>query len=162
MTKREENEELLRIKQEEEEYLKEVAEMEESIKQQLENEELEFTCKVMQAIKTSIEITPEGREYPVGDYDFSGVFHTIHGEFSGFYSDYVNIPKNKIVLQNDGTLIAEVLEDGSNFLISHNDPKYKEWKQGKRQLWKARYVFRIKLNRDTEDTYENIKEKLKF
>lgn len=155
--------ESIRLDMEEKEYLKEVAEMEENVKQQLENEDEEFTCKVLEAIKTSTEVTPEGKEYYVGEYDFSNVFHVVRGTFTGFYSDYVNIPKNKIVLQDDGSMIADVLEDGSNFLISQNDPKYRQWKQGKRQLWKARYIFKVKLGKNPEeDTYENIKEKLQF
>ena len=159
----EELSEAIRLDMEEKEYLKEVAEMEENVRQQLESEDEEFTCKVLEAIKTSIEVTPEGKEYFVGEYDFSNVFHTVHGIFTGFYSDYVNIPKNKIILQDDGSLIAEVLEDGSNFLISKNDPKYRQWKEGKRQLWKAKYVFRIKLSEELgEESYENLKEKLQL
>jgi len=155
--------EAVRLEMEEKEYLKEVAEMEENVRQQLENEDGEFTCKVLESIKTSTEVTPGGKEYYVGEYDFSNVFHTIRGTFTGFYSDYVNIPKNKIVLRDDGSLVADVLEDGSNFLISENDPKYRQWKQGKRQLWKAKYIFKVKLGKNPEeDTYENIKTKLGF
>jgi hypothetical protein len=163
MVTKEEKEALRLLKQEEDEFLKETSELEKETERLKQEQEGEYLCKVIEAIKTSVEVLPDGKEYFVGEYDFSNIFHTVHGNFSGFYSDYVNIPKNKIVLQEDGSLIAEVLEDGSNFLISKNDPKYRQWKEGKRQLWKAKYVFRIKLGQELgEESYENLKEKLQL
>ena len=163
MVSKEEKEALRLLKQEEAEFLKETTELEEESQRIKLEQEGEYLCKVIEAIKTSIEVTPDGKEYFVGEYDFSNVFHTVHGSFSGFYSDYVNIPKNKIKLLENGSLIAEVLEDGSNFLISKNDPKYRQWKEGKRQLWKAKYVFRIKLGQELGDeSFENLKDKLQI
>jgi hypothetical protein len=149
---------------EEEELLIETKEIEEAtqrIKHEVESGD--FFCKVMEVEKTVTEITPEGTEYFIGTYDYSNCFHTVFDNFHGFYGDYVNIPKSKLELTPDCNLKAEVIEDSYNFLVSKGDSKYKEWKEGKRQLWRCTYMFRIKLGKEYgEETYENLKEKLQL